>query len=278
MIVILPMVPADAKGQYIPFKRPLQGLPALHVDLSAGNEIRELSKAAGNVATLVLPAIVNSAETTDALLAVLPGSSTEEVVLVNTHTDGPNLIEEDGGLGMLSIAQRLSGLAVSERPSTIAMYFATGHFAAGVNSSAQYIKDYPELFKNTKAGVTLEHLGCPKYFDDRVSEYGPTGEPENSATYCSKEQVAKIAEAALQEAGVTLSAAYKAPFSGEGAALNAAGIPMMSYIAGPDYLLAEAPPGIDFERFDVNRMQIEINALATMIDTAAATSPSLLKS
>ena len=97
VIVILPMVPADAKGQYIPFKRPLQGLPALHVDLSAGNEIRELSKAAGNVATLVLPAIVNSAETTDALLAVLPGSSTEEVVLVNTHTDGPNLIEENEG-------------------------------------------------------------------------------------------------------------------------------------------------------------------------------------
>ena len=38
--------------------------------------------------------------------------------------------------------------------------------------------------------------------------------------------------------------------------MNAAGIPMMSYIAGPDYLLAEAPPGIDFERFDVSRMKV----------------------
>ncbi|HTZ86524.1 MAG TPA: hypothetical protein VMB05_07635, partial [Solirubrobacteraceae bacterium] len=97
-------------------------------------------------------------------------------------------------------------------------------------------------------------------------------------TYCSKEQVAKIAEAALQGAGVTLSAAYKAPFSGEGAALNSAGIPMMSYIAGPDYLLQEVRPGIQFKRWDVNRMQAEISALSTMIDNAAAATPELLKS
>jgi hypothetical protein len=278
VIVILPMAPADAKGQYIPFKRALQGMPSLHVDVTVGNTIRALSQASGNIATLSLPAEVNPAETTDALLAVLPGASSEEVVVVNTHTDGPNLIEEDGGLGMLSIAQRLSGLSGSERPSTIAMYFATGHFAAGVTSSARYVTDYPELFKKTKAGVTFEHLGCPGYVDDHVSQYVPTGKPENSATYCSKEQVAKIAEAALQEAGVTLSAAYKAPFSGEGGALNAAGIPMMSYIAGPDYLLAEAGPVLELQRFDVNRMQSEINALSTMIDQAAAATPALLKS
>jgi hypothetical protein len=278
VIVILPMAPTDAKGQYIPFKKALQGMPSLHVDALAGKQVRALSQASGNSATLSLPATVNTAETTDGLLAVLPGANTEEVVVVNTHTDGPDLIEENGGLGLVSVAQHLAGLSIAERPSTVAMYFATGHFAVGVESAAQYVKGYPELFKKTKAGVTFEHLGCLRWKDNGENEYGPTGGPESSAVYSSKEQVAKIAEAALQGAGVSLSAAYKAPFSGEGAALNAAGIPMMSYIAGPDYLLQEARPGVQHKRFDVNRMKIEIDALSAMIDNAAAATPELLKS
>jgi hypothetical protein len=277
VVIILPLVPADAAGQYFPIKQPIQGIPALHVDVIEGKEVRELSKTSGNVATLSLPATVTP-DTTDALLAVLPGSNPEDVVVVNTHSDGPNMIEENGGLGMLSVAQHLAGKPIAERPSTIAFYFATGHFASGCVASARYVTDYPSLFEKTKAGVTFEHLGCPEYVDDHVSSYGPTGKPEPSAAYCSNEKVATIAEAALQGAGVSRSAAYKPPFLiGEGIPLNAAGIPMMSYIVGPDYLLAASGRPTQHRRFDLGRMQIEINALSTMIDQAAATPRSSLK-
>ena len=275
VVIILPEAPADAIGQYIPFKRALQGLPAIHVDAQVGNELRQLAQGSGNAGRLILPS-TTEADTTDAVLATLPGRS-DEVVLVHTHTDGTNLIEENGMLGMLSIAQRLTARATPARPSTFAFYFATGHFATGVVASASYLTDYPDLASRTKAGVTIEHLGCPEYVDDHVSSYGPTGLPETAAVYCSNLAVAEIAEAAIQDAGLTRANPLKPPFFGEGAALNAAGVPMMSYLAGPNYLLAEADRATQLERFDVKRMHKEINALAEMVDQAGAASPDALK-
>ncbi len=52
---------------------------------------------------------------------------------------------------------------------------------------------------------------------------------------------------------------------------------MMSYLAGPNYLLAEADRATQLERFDVKRMHKEINALAEMVDQAGAASPDALK-
>jgi hypothetical protein len=280
VITVLPMAPEDAKGQYLPFKQPLSEMPTLNVDAIVGAQIKELAKASGNEATLSLPATVNKAETTEALLAVLPGANPEEVVVVNTHTDGPCLIEENGALGMLSVAQMLSGRSVAERPCTIAMYFATGHFASGVESSGQYVKAYPELFKKTKAGITFEHLGCPRYIDNHTNAYGPNGEHEDAGVYASHKHVAEIVEESAKAAGATWVAANNPTthsFFGEGAALNSAKIPMMSFIAGPDFLLAERRSPIMEQRFNVNQMHTEVNALAGMINTAAATTPALLK-
>ncbi|MGA2319925.1 MAG: hypothetical protein ABSG95_04175 [Solirubrobacteraceae bacterium] len=273
-IIILPDVVEDAEGQYGPFKSPLQGLPAVNVDLETGNEVRELAKGSENFARLTLPATVEENCPTDSLLAVLPGSTeSKDVVVVNTHTDGPCLIEENGGLAMISIAQLLSAIPQAKRKSTFAFYFATGHFAYGVTSSGAYVTEYPELFEHTKAGVTLEHLGCPEYLDDHVSSYGPTGLPEARTVFASNLAVAEIAQNALRGLGVTRCTVDKPTpeFFGEGAALNAAGIPMMSFIAGPDYLLATRSTKVMLERFDVDQMVLEIEALTQMILKAAET-------
>lgn len=270
-LIILPEAPADAEGQYAPFKFPIQHVPALNLDAEVGGQVRRLAQASGNRARLTLQATVSRGHT-DSLLAVLPGPGSD-VVVVNTHTDGTNLIEEDGGLAMVSIAQRLSAVPRARRPCTFAFYFATGHFAYGVTSSGAYVTEYPELFRRTKAGVTIEHLGCPEYLDNHSNRYYPTGKPELSAIFSSNATVAGIANRAIKTEGVTRCDPVKPEpvFFGEGAALDAAGIPMMSYIAGPDYLLAERDATVELARFDVHRMNREIKALYRMITSAAST-------
>ncbi|HTU13864.1 MAG TPA: twin-arginine translocation signal domain-containing protein [Solirubrobacterales bacterium] len=270
VIAILPMVPDDAKGQYTPFARKLQGLPALLVDSEQGESLRELAKASGNRAGLNLMARRDRGRTSS-LLAVLPGAG-RDVVVVNTHTDGPNLIEENGPLAMLSIAQRMSAIPKAKRPSTLAFYFATGHFADGVESSGAYLTEHPGLAARTKAGVTIEHLGCPEYVDDQVSSFTRTGKPEISGVFASNEKVAAISQAAIERHGVTRCMTIKpAPlFFGEGAPLHEGGIPMMAYISGPSYLLAERSRKVQLRRFDVRRMAAETAACSRMIVKASA--------
>ena len=79
-------------------------------------------------ATVVLEADTFPDTPTDTLIATLPGS-TDEVVIVNTHTDGPNATEENGALGILALAQYFSKIPKSERRRTLVFPLTTGHFA-----------------------------------------------------------------------------------------------------------------------------------------------------
>jgi hypothetical protein len=45
--------------------------------------------------------------------------SSDEVIIVNTHTDGPNATEENGGLGILALAKYFSRLPKIERRRTL---------------------------------------------------------------------------------------------------------------------------------------------------------------
>ena len=95
---------ANAQDQYTPFSRPPQGIPGLYVGRGTLARLRALGTGAG--AKVVLEAETFPDTPTDTLIATLPGA-TDEVVIVNTHTDGPNATEENGALGILALAQVL---------------------------------------------------------------------------------------------------------------------------------------------------------------------------
>ncbi len=277
-IKIMPMARADAYGQYDPFDGLSRDIPAICVDAAQGDHLRAVARRGGSTAHLVLDAEIAPSTRTDGLLAMLPGArADDDVVVVNTHTDGPNVVEENGPLGMLSIGQRLAAVPRKQRPVSFAFYFATGHFAqTQLMRSGAYLTDYPDLAARTKAGVTVEHLGARGWADDGVT-YRPTGDDEPSSVYCSNRAVAIIARAAIRRNRLTLCSPSKGPFYGEGVALDAAGIPMMSYLPGPTYLVAEARNRhVDLGWCDVNRMHTEIDTLHHMIHTAAATSRAAL--
>ncbi|XGU19673.1 hypothetical protein ACETU7_34130 [Rhodococcus sp. 3Y1] len=73
----------------------------------AGDEGRKVVAAArsGQRATLVLDATLHPDTRTDTVWAVSPGTSPEETILLITHSDGTNGVEENGHLGMLALAR-----------------------------------------------------------------------------------------------------------------------------------------------------------------------------
>ena len=61
------------------------------------------------------------------LIAVLPGTSSESVLIVNSHSDGTNATEENGGLGILALAKYFSKIPKSSRKRDIV--FVQSHMA-----------------------------------------------------------------------------------------------------------------------------------------------------
>ncbi len=75
----------------------------------------------------MLTADITAGAATETVWGWLEGSgNTGQNIIINTHTDGPNAAEENGGLGLIALARHLAALPSRHRD----MYFAlvTGHF------------------------------------------------------------------------------------------------------------------------------------------------------
>jgi len=146
---------ANAADQYTPFSRPLQGIPGLYVGRETGVKLKSLASSGAN-ATMILEADVHPDTPTDTLIANLPGTNADEVIIVNTHTDGPNATEENGGLGILALAKYFARLSKSESRRTIVFPLTTGHFAGPwVPSMRGVIEKHPDLIKKAVAALTV---------------------------------------------------------------------------------------------------------------------------
>jgi hypothetical protein len=234
---------ANAADQYTPFSRPPQGIPGLYVGRGTLARLRALG--AGARATVVLEADTFPDTPTDTLIATLPGS-TDEVVIVNTHTDGPNATEENGALGILALAKYFSKIPKSERKRTLVFPLTSGHFASPwVPSIRGVIEKHPDVIKRAVAAVTVEHLGCREWMDDASMSYKATGKNEWSVAITPDQAMGRALVDALQgsrdRAGVVNP--VNGGWLGEGSSLSRAGIPTIGYIPQPNYLLAGPADG-----------------------------------
>ena len=258
---------ANAADQYAPFSRPLQSIPALWVGHQTGAKLRNLARS-GAKATLTLEADLIPDTSTDTLMAMLPGASPDEVIIVNTHTDGPNATEENGGVGILALAKYFAQIPKTERKRTIVFILTTGHFAGPyVPSIRGVVKDHPDLIKKAMAALTVEHLGCREWADDAALNYLPTGENEWSVAISPFKSTADIMLECLQSSGDRRTAVVNPAnggFLGEGSALARAGVPTIGYIPMPSYLLAGPPDGC-IEKLSPELMHSQIEVFAKVI-------------
>jgi len=260
---------ANAADQYTPFSRPPQGVPGLYVGRETGAKLKALA-ASGAKATVVLEADVHPDTPTDTLLATLPGTTADEVIIVNTHTDGPNATEENGGLGVLALAKYFAKVPKSERKRTLVFPLTTGHFAGPwVPSMRGIIQKYPDLIKKAVAALTVEHLGCKEWADDATMHYKATGENEWAVAITECAGTGRALVDALQNSGDKKTAVVNpvhGGWLGEGGGLARAGVPTIGYIPQPNYLLAGPANGC-IEKLSAERLHSEIEVFAKVIHT-----------
>jgi hypothetical protein len=257
----------DAADQYTPFSRPLQNIPGVWVGRETGANLRNLALNGGAKVTLVLEADVTNDSPADHLLVTVPGQSEDDIIIVNTHTDGTNGTEENGGVGVLALAKYFSQIPKSERKRTIVFVLASGHMAAPyVHSIFDVIQKHPDLVSRASAALTIEHLGCQQWVEDVAFNYKPTGRPEIGVAYAPLRPQGELMLDALQGSkfGRVAVVAPKDGITGEGGALISAGVPTMGYICMPYYLLA-APANGCIEKLSGELMHGQIEVFAKVL-------------
>jgi hypothetical protein len=259
----------------------LQGLPALWVGRATGARLRQLA-GSGATATVTLEADVFQDSPTDTLIATLPGASRDEVLIVNTHTDGPNATEENGGLGVLALAKYFSRVPQASRRRTIVFVLTTGHFAlAYLPSIRGFIEQHADTVKKAVGAITVEHLGCREWLDNAAMKYAATGRDELSLAITDFDGTAKVMldaakDTADRRVAVVKPVPPKGPFFGEGGALSRAGVPTIGYIPIPSYLVAGPPNGC-IDKLSKTLLHAQIEALAKAIHRMDVMSAAELK-
>jgi hypothetical protein len=266
---------ANAADQYTPFSRPPQGIPGLYVGRDTGAKLKALASSGARV-TIVLEATITPDTPTDTVIATLPGSTADEIIMVNTHTDGPNATEENGAIASIALAKYFAAIPTSKRRRTIVFPMTTGHFALPwVPSMEGVIKKYPDMIKKCVAALTIEHLGCREWLDDASMQYRYTGENQWSVAITEYNKMGGILLEALQGSADRKTGVVNpvhGGWIGEGGWPNRAGIPTIGYIPQPNYLLADRENGcIDKLSPELLHSQIEVFAKCIhMIDVTRA--------
>lgn len=281
------------------------GCPALWVGDLTGQSLAR-SAASGNVkVTLTLTASITPDAATETVWGVLPGSGPDHDrgLIVNTHTDGPNVPEENGALGLLALARYFARQA---RRRDLYFVMATGHFqlsqfmkpilnrfVVGNDAISWWMNYYPAIYQKALAGVSIEHLGCRRWADDANGQYKPTGGYEWGATYTTQkqgslnltnlEQEAYLAavQATNGSGGMNQPVVTMLPapvFFGEGAPLYAGGLGTVSLCPVPSYLLQAGsqtqPQLLNLDKLDKQLIYGQILTFAQTIsalDAAPAT-------
>ncbi|AFU05283.1 hypothetical protein O3I_036680 [Nocardia brasiliensis ATCC 700358] len=254
---ILPFDPADAAGQFTPHQQPHDGLPALLLDQLQGNRLRESMRHGPVTATLTLTAETNDEATIDYLAAELPGNGSRAgAILVMTHTDGQNAIEENGAAALLAMADYFTRLPVAQRDRDLLFVLSPAHMTApssAVHPEA-WLDHHPEIADRLVAAVVPEHLGATQWDAGGTGRaWHATGKQEilvlgvgNSAELAQ----AVAAELTGSDLDRTLVARpYTDNLYGEATGPYRRGIPTVTAIAGPNYLVRVSENG-DLDKLD----------------------------
>ncbi|KAK8118368.1 uncharacterized protein PG998_002994 [Apiospora kogelbergensis] len=185
----------NAALQWLPSRAPpgnaTNTCPTLYVGNSTGEVIRGLIE--GNQIanmTVVLDAPSEDAPTFTMLGRLEGSSGLNKSILLYTHSsepftdtcaslrqagDGPSIIEENGPLMLLTLAEYFA----RNKPSiTLDLVITTGHLSGGKLNESAWMGQRPDLMENAYASISIEHLGAIEWKDHQTSSgpiYSATG-------------------------------------------------------------------------------------------------------
>ena len=199
-IIIYDMSPGRAAGLYtFPLLNVgIFGVPSIYVDRVSGAAVREAAKS-GEQATVTLLAKTEPTETWF-LTGYLPGknygSAEDELVLLVTHSDGPNLLQENGAFGILGVIDHFSRVPQAERNRTLLVLLDPQHYMPGRHVFDWY-DDHPEIVERIVASIGVEQLGQLEY-SENGNEFGLNGQVEPTLFFVQEnKRLVEIAIAAV---------------------------------------------------------------------------------
>jgi hypothetical protein len=283
-IGIIDLPAAGAHGSYYPYDGHIRTVPGVFVDGTVGPYLEALT-ATDTPIRLTLTASTEHFVSRN-VVGLIPGR-TNEVVILNSHTDGPNAVEDNGPNTIIAMSQYLSRLPRQSLPRSVLVSFTTGHFHGGIGQ-VTFAKDHKDsTLTRAACALTLEHLGALEWEENSDHEMALTGKPELGVIFVPENKVMVDASlAALKRAGSGPALALR-PYvtakgspngygwPGEGTQLWSDGHVMtMNYITGPTYLLNWGIPTLN--KCDINRMRREAVSFTQMtLDLCGASRASL---
>lgn len=266
------------KGQYLSFIMDYQNIPMLWVNESDGSRVIAAAKE-HRKAKFVLEAEIEEHALTESFYCIIKGRNQKENVIVNTHTDGTNCVEENGPIALLQLMKNMKD---SEPERTHIFVFTTGHFrlphfedirTGAFQSASRWLAMHRELWNGKGdhfkcvANLTLEHLGC-KEWRDVDGEYKYTGKPEVELVYTGNEFVDKLYIDTVKERKnvrtMTLRG-HNALHFGEGQNFFTMRIPEISLVPAPYYLCVVSDTH-EMEKFDIDLMTEQTETFARLIE------------
>ena len=255
----------NAEGQYAPFGRPNGDFPCLWVGEATGNALAGVA-ARGGEATVVLEATISPNTPTDTLYGMLPGQS-DEIILIHTHSDGPNAVEENAPIGVVALAKYLSNLPRGTLRRTYLFTMTTGHMAnTTAHSWRGFVEKHPDLVKRCVGALVLEHLGARSWID-RNGAYLPSGENQTTLVIT---QSGTLADLALRSCAGTIDDRlvavnpYMRRYTGESGGVIEAGIPCIGIMPVPSYLLKDSRHG-SLEKIDPRHFRAQLENFTRML-------------
>lgn len=253
-------------------------VPVMIVDRDTGATLRQQALS-GQHAKVTLE-VESQKSTMRTVTAILPGRS-KETIIVNTHSDGQNAIEENAGVALVEMARHLGSLPPGQRLTrTLAFTVWAAHMT---DPSFQpeldgWMADHPDLVTRAVAGVTLEHLGCTEWLDDPTKGYHGTGQNEIYGIWTTQGPTLALAEPLLSKYKLDRHMLLHGPVEFTvGYFLQSKGIPNVGGIAGPTYLLVISDSG-EIEKLDFALASRQIGFYSDMVKAFDRADPNALRS
>ncbi len=123
------------------------------------------------------------------------------MVLLVTHSDGPNLTQENGALGILAIVDYFSHIPQSARRRSLLVLLDPQHYMPG-RHLVDWYETHPEVMDRVVASIGIEQLGQRQY-GESGDEFGLTGAPEPTLVFAQdNDRLIDIAIEAVKRSAV----------------------------------------------------------------------------
>jgi hypothetical protein len=286
-------------GHYEPYEGEAWGVPGVFLGSDEGKALTDALAAGKHPTARIYNRASYKTVTTPSIEATIPGQSPQRIV-IDSHTDGTNAVEDNGPIAMVAMARYLAALPMECRPRTIQFAFSTAHFYqrvkpksgvrdGGAEQLAQQLDaDYD---KGTVSIVlVLEHLGARDYEQVDRTDGGPGKELKDTGLRAIQfvgvtpaPMLVKAVDGVVRSYDMQRSILLQgsdAPggsvpqhcsFGGEGTPYERHLLPTIGVIAAPQFLY---DPAIELEGIDFDVMHSELLGWTEMVNTLGTMSQS----